>query len=109
MMLWYGSKPNFYKVSNSSVNKAGKFHLKKKKNALNFFKKNVYNLSTFFIYIPSIWKLSFFKNIELNYFFIFFIRKLFFFLPLNNSFISFKFNRNSSCVSFLYFIKVLFF
>jgi len=109
-MLWYGSKPNFYKVFNPSVNKANLFHLKKKKNSLNFFKRNVYNLSTFFMYVPSIWKISLFKNIELNYFFIFFYSKtFFFFLPLNNSFISFKFNQSSSCISFLYFYKSYFF
>lgn len=109
-MVWYGSKTNFLKLHNSSTNRSNLFFLKKKKNSINFFKRNVYSLSSFFFYIPSLWNFSIFKSICKNSFFIFFYSKnYFFFLPINSSLTSFKVNKNSSSISFLYFYKNIFF
>jgi ribosomal protein L6P/L9E len=60
--------------------------------------------------MPNNWSFSLYKLISDNLFFIFFYSKIyFFFLPLNNFFISIKFNKNVSCISFLYFYKNNFF
>lgn len=109
-MLWYGSRSNFSKLPQSSTNKSNLFFLKKKKNSINFFRRSVYSICSFFLYIPSLWNFSVFKSINKNSFFIFFYSKnYFFFLPVNSSLVSFKINKNSSTISFLYFYRNIFF
>jgi len=109
-MLWYGSNTNFSKLSVSGTNRSQLFFKKKKKNSIHFFRKNIYALSSFFLYIPTLWNFSVFKKINLKNFYIFFYSKTyFFFLPVNNALLSFKINKNSSCINFFFFYKPAFF
>lgn len=109
-MIWYGANTRFPKLNYSKTNQSSLFHLKKKKNAINFFKRNVYSLSSLFIYIPSLWDFSIFKSFSnLSYHLFFYSKIYFFFLPLNSSLISFKVSKDASVVSFFYFYKSSFF
>jgi hypothetical protein len=53
-IYWYGSNVNFKKLAVCSTNASQKFHLKKRKNSLNFAKRSVYALSSMYIYVPVI-------------------------------------------------------